>query len=302
MRIDYLASTTQERIRDLLRPVKGEVEDPKKARITQAELARLLNVNEGTISRFMSGKTMTITNENLVKIATRLNVSTDYLLGLTDIKDKMNHAASELGLTNEAAQNLYTHKVNPDVVNLLLTNETFIGIINRLVLYFDETVAAGYAVQNQQIAALSDLLKGVGTPGVEQTTQTIEALKTPIYQAEETMLQNDFLTAIRQIKMQVGENRAEQAAQFTDEVMKQFATSLDKGELSSIPQTNQYELAEKMLSPINEDLGISAENLQDLRRAFGNVMNDLKTEFDARKQALTENDQNETREDYRCGG
>ena len=84
MRIDYLASTTQERIRDLLRPVKGEVEDPKKARITQAELARLLDVNEGTVSRFMSGKTLTITNENLVKIATRLNVSTDYLLSLDE--------------------------------------------------------------------------------------------------------------------------------------------------------------------------------------------------------------------------
>ena len=302
MRIDYLSSTTQERIRDLLRPVKGEVEDPKKARITQAELARLLDVNEGTVSRFMSGKTLTITNENLVKIATRLNVSTDYLLGLTDIKDKMNHAASELGLSNEAAQNLYTHKVHPTVVNLLLTNETFIGIINRLALYFDETVAAGYAVQNQQIAALSDLLKSVGTPAAEQTVQTVEALKTPIYQVEETTFQNDFLTAIRQIKMQVGENHAEQATQFTDEVMKQFAASLDKGELPSIPKMNQHELAEKLLSPINEDLGIGAENLQDLKRVFGNVMNDLKTEFDARKQTLAESDQNEAREDHRCGG
>lgn len=302
MRIDYLSSTTQERIRDLLRPVKGEVEDPKKARITQAELARLLDVNEGTVSRFMSGKTLTITNENLVKIATRLNVSTDYLLGLTDIKDKMNHAASELGLSNEAAQNLYTHKVHPTVVNLLLTNETFIGIINRLALYFDETVAAGYAAQNQQIAALSDLLKSVGTPAAEQTVQTVEALKTPIYQVEETTFQNDFLTAIRQIKMQVGENHVEQATQFTDEVMKQFTASLDKGELSSIPKMNQHELAGKMLSPINEDLGISAENLQDLKRVFGNVMNDLKTEFDARKQALAESDQSETREDHRCGG
>lgn len=302
MRIDYLSSTTQERIRDLLRPVKGEVEDPKKTRITQAELARLLDVNEGTVSRFMSGKTVTITNENLVKIATRLNVSTDYLLGLTNIKDKMNHAASELSLTNEAAQNLYTHKVHPAVVNLLLTNETFIDIINRLALYFDETVAAGYAAQNQQIAALSDLLKGVGTPAAEQTVQTIEALKTPIYQAEETMLQNDFLTAIRQIKQQVGEDRAEQAARFTDEVMKQYTNSLDKGELPSLPKMDQHELVETILSPINEELGISAEIRQDLKRVLGNLMNDLKAEFDARKQALAENDQSKARENHRCGG
>lgn len=77
----------------------------------------MLGINSATLSRFMSGKTVTITNENLVKIADIFNVSTDYLLGRTDIKDKMNHAASELGLSTEVAQNLYTHRVNPAVVN-----------------------------------------------------------------------------------------------------------------------------------------------------------------------------------------
>lgn len=70
-------------------------------------LCRMLGINSATLSRFMSGKTVTITNENLVKIADIFNVSTDYLLGRTDIKDKMNHAASELGLSTEVAQNLY---------------------------------------------------------------------------------------------------------------------------------------------------------------------------------------------------
>ena len=302
MRIDYLASTIQERIRDLLRPVKGEVEDPKKARITQAELARLLDVNEGTVSRFMSGKTLTITNENLVKIAARLNVSTDYLLGLTDIKDRMNHAASELGLTNEAAQNLYTHKVNPDVVNLLLTNETFIEIINRLVMYFDETVSAGYAAQNRQIAALSSLLADMGTPVAQQTAQTVEASQVPIYQAEETWLQNSFLTAVRQIKAQVGENHAEQAAQFTDEIMTQFTNSLGKGELAFLPQMDPQKVTETMLASLNEDMGISAKTLQDLKCVFGNVMNDLKTDYETRKQAHAEDSQDGAREDHRCGG
>ena len=38
---DYksLSSTTQERIRDLLRPVLGEVDDPKAAQMSQAELS-----------------------------------------------------------------------------------------------------------------------------------------------------------------------------------------------------------------------------------------------------------------------
>ena len=42
MKIESLASTTQERIRDLLRPVLGEVDDPKAAQMSQAELSRKL--------------------------------------------------------------------------------------------------------------------------------------------------------------------------------------------------------------------------------------------------------------------
>ena len=58
----------------------------------------------------------------------------------------MNHATSELGLSAEVAQNLYTHRVNPAVVNLLLTKATFINVLNRLTLYFDEVFAAGFAM------------------------------------------------------------------------------------------------------------------------------------------------------------
>lgn len=187
---DYksLSSTTQERIRDLLRPVLGEVDDPKAAQMSQAELSRMLGINSATLSRFMSGKTVTITNENLVKIADIFNVSTDYLLGRTDIKDKMNHAASELGLSTEVAQNLYTHRVNPAVVNLLLTNTAFINVLNRLTLYFDEVFAAGFAMHNQQIEKLSNLVMGLGTPAAQQTAQTVGLMKEPIYQADETTL------------------------------------------------------------------------------------------------------------------
>lgn len=124
----------------------------------------------------------------------------------------MNHAASELGLSTEVAQNLYTHRVNPAVVNLLLTNATFINVLNRLTLYFDEVFAAGFAMHNQQIEKLSSLVMSLGTPAAEQTAQTVDLLKEPIYQADETTLQNEFLTAIRQIKAKVGENRAAQTA------------------------------------------------------------------------------------------
>ena len=301
---DYksLSSTTQERIRDLLRPVLGEVDDPKAAQMSQAELSRMLGINSATLSRFMSGKTVTITNENLVKIADIFNVSTDYLLGRTDIKDKMNHAASELGLSTEVAQNLYTHRVNPAVVNLLLTNATFINVLNRLTLYFDEVFAAGFAMHNQQIEKLSNLVMGLGTPAAEQTAQTVDLMKAPIYQADETTLQNEFLTAIRQIKAKVGEDRAAQTALFTDETMEQIAQQLDKGQLEFIPQMDQHQFAAQLLSPMQGLDGISSESLQDLERAVGNVMNDIKAQYKMLKQSAANGESNGANETRRCGG
>ena len=44
------------------------------------------------------------------------NVSTDFLLGEVDVPGRMNYDISELGLSVQAARNLYTHKMNPQVV------------------------------------------------------------------------------------------------------------------------------------------------------------------------------------------
>lgn len=302
MRIDTLSSTTQERIRDLLKPVMGEVGDPKAAKMSQAQMARQLGIDAATFSRFMSGKTPTITNENLVKMADIFNVSTDYLLGRTDIKDKMNHAASELGLSTEAAQNLYTHRVNPAVVNLLLTNDTFINVLNRLVLYFDEVFAAGFAMHNQQIESLSNLVMGLGTPAALQTAQTVDLMKEPIYQADETTLQNEFLTAIRQIKAKVGEERTAQAALFTDEKMEQITQQLNKGQLAFLPQVDQHQFAEQLLSPMQGLDGISSESLQGLALAFGNVLNDLKAQHETLKQSTANEESDGANEACRCDG
>lgn len=302
MRIDTLSSTTQERIRDLLKPVMGEVDDPKSAKMTQAQMARQLGIDAATFSRFMSGKTPTITNENLVKIADIFNVSTDYLLGRTDIKDRMNHAASELGLSTEAARNLYTHRVNPDVVNLLLTNATFINVLNRLTLYFDEVFAAGFAARNQQIASLSGLVMELGSPAAQQTAQTVDLMKEPIYQADETTLQNEFLAAIRQIKAKVGEDRAAQAALFTDETMEQIIQHLGKGQLAFVPQLDQHQFAERLLSPMQELEGIRSESLQDLVRAVGNVMNDMKGQYESMKQSAVNGEPDGANGGHRCGG
>ena len=74
------------------------------------------------ISRFITGKTDKLSDENIIRIARVFNVSTDFILGVTTVPDRKNYEIDELGLSAQAARNLYTGKVNTQVVNRLKEN------------------------------------------------------------------------------------------------------------------------------------------------------------------------------------
>ena len=84
-------------------------------------------------------------------------MSTDFLLGETNITDRKNYDIAELGLSVEAAKNLYTGRVNAEVVNLLLENTRFAELTYRIAQYFDDTFASGIAAQNAMLTTLSTL-------------------------------------------------------------------------------------------------------------------------------------------------
>lgn len=65
--------------------IVGErLRDLRKARAySRRQLAELLDIGEANIQRYEAGES-DATSENVLKIARHFNVSTDYLLGLTD--------------------------------------------------------------------------------------------------------------------------------------------------------------------------------------------------------------------------
>ena len=127
-------SARQRRLADLM----------KEHNISQPELAKEIGCSKSTISRFISGAKGTLTHEQVLKIARLFNVSTDFLLGETNIPDRKNYDIAELGLSVEAAKNLYTGRVNTEVVNLLLENARFAELTYRIAQYFDDTFASGH--------------------------------------------------------------------------------------------------------------------------------------------------------------
>lgn len=210
----YLPGTIRDRLRDLMRQRK----------ITQAELAKKIDIAESTLSRFLSGRTDKLGDESIIRLAKEFQVSTDFLLGVANEPDRKNYDISELGLSVEAAKNLYTGKLNTDVVNKLLTNPHFAEATYLISRYLNDTLAVGFATQNQLYDSVALLMNGN-----KQAVHDISALKTPIYQADLSAIQRQFMAAVKEIKKDAGAE-IEQVQKIQKDVFDKMVSELTKGE------------------------------------------------------------------------
>ena len=192
---EYLPAPSNIRLADLM----------KEHNISQPELAKELGCSKSTINRFISGAQGTLTHEQILKIARLFNVSTDFLLGETNIPDRKNYDIAELGLSVEAAKNLYTGRVNTEVVNLLLENARFAELTYRIAQYFDDTFASGIAAQNAMLTTLSTLLRTkVKTPEAAKAAKDISLRRKPVYQGDLDDIEMYFMATVKEIKKGIG--------------------------------------------------------------------------------------------------
>lgn len=74
----FLPGTVRERIADLMKYYK----------VSQTDLALKIGCGDSLLSRFLTGKTDKLGDENIIRIAKAFNVSTDFLLGITNVLTK----------------------------------------------------------------------------------------------------------------------------------------------------------------------------------------------------------------------
>ena len=105
--------------------------------LSQKQLADQLHVTHSQISRIESGETKNPNISIVIDAARFFHVSTDYLLGITQITSPKSYDISELGLSEEA-----------------VTPKLCIMIRN----YFDDTIAEGIMARNKVIDLAVDQL------------------------------------------------------------------------------------------------------------------------------------------------
>lgn len=240
----FLPGTIRDRIKDLMKSKKTK----------QAELAVRIGMAESTLSRFLRGDTDKLGNENIIRIARVFNVSTDFLLGEVDVPDRVNYDISELGLSVQAARNLYTHKVNPQVVNALLENPEFSNTTNLFSRYLDDELAKGFAAQNQLYATIAGMLGSV-----PDAVEEVKNLQVPIYQFDLTAIQRSFMSAVQAVKKEVGNGR-----QLTSRAVKEIYAELTKEQKKPNRKITVDQVAEAVARSVSDLPGIDKESVKQM--------------------------------------
>ncbi len=153
----YLTGDTWQRIQNLI----------KNRKITQAELAEKVGLSNSALSRYLQGSTKNLGDGFIIRIVKYFDVSTDFLLGETDIPDRKNYDIEELGLSAGTAKLLYTGKVDASILNQLIAHPRFPQLLLLLARYRDGTMIAGINAMNQVLTFIRSLnTYGRKTPGL----------------------------------------------------------------------------------------------------------------------------------------
>lgn len=258
----YLPGSIRERIQDLL----------FEHNMTQAQLAERIGISESTLNRFLSGQTDKLSSDNAMAIAGTFHVSTDFLLGLTDIPYRTNYDLEKLGLSTQAAKNLLTSKVNADMLSALLEMPTFITLLSQLAQLQNATLSAGIAGMNTLFQSLGNLLirqahqNPEDKPAAKEALQNIRTLRQPLYEADTAAIEATFKKLLQELK---GETKTAIASgeKITSQVMEQFMNALANNETASLHTITPEQIVDAIVSTTSP-FAPSNETTDQLRSAL----------------------------------
>ncbi len=273
----WLPGDTRDRIQDLI----------KSKNMKQAVLAEYIGLSESALSRYLAGKTEMLGDGYIIRIAKYFDVSTDFLLGETDIPDRKNYDIEELGLSAKSARLLYTGKIDARILNLLLENERFPWLAAMLSRYQKEIIRSGISAMNLQLdlvnTVLLDQAKIEKDPkaaeDAREAAEDTRAIRTPPISADTAAIQECFMQIVKDIKDQ-GEAVVKDNMKATAEVMEIFRSELSKGkESADLKNLTSEDVTAAVIRTI-ASAGVDEKDLQELGDAYQNLLDKMRVKTD----------------------
>ena len=233
---EYLPGCIRDRIVDLKR-THG---------VTNKTIAEKTGLSESLLSRIESGKQQTVNDDVVLALAKFFGVSTDFLLGRTDVPDRKNYTIEE-----------------PE----------FAALTAMIADYFNDTYAAAIASQSQIHQSTAELFTRIAREDKQRRQRATSLAKQaraqciPLYKTELAQLGVQFERTLKAIKKDLP-NKAEEAKAMTKEAFDHLLEEQDKnGNAVDILSVTPEEISRSICEYVSLMDGVSEDMKENLYRA-----------------------------------
>ena len=225
---------------------------------SQKEVADKIGIDRSTYSKIESGRTKTIGSHILKKLADVYDVTSDFIMGINDTPDKTYYEIGQLGLSVEAAGNLYSKKIDPRVVNELLINDSFCKLTRLIASYLSgETEMATRtfnAIQEFKYQMIMELTESGELPDddtIKDIRDGLKASKEPIGAYELKKIESMFTRSIREIKKKVSDEIDTEMQRLTKETLETVKAEIfEKAKGRNLSPEEKKKAMENVLSKV----------------------------------------------------
>lgn len=150
--------TIPERLKDLRVAEKG---------MSLQELSNATGIPSSTLGNYEKDENVDISLGNLLTLADFYQVSTDYLLCRTELREHTNKSVSDLHLNDDAVQILTDEKYNPRLLSELLSHKSFHKFMTDLEIYIDVFNDKGIQIANAFLDVMRYKLNELGADSTD---------------------------------------------------------------------------------------------------------------------------------------
>ncbi len=248
----------------------------KRKGMTDTELAKVLHIDRATLKRIIEGGTEKVSSQVIIDAAQHFGVSTDFLLGLTDMPDPMNHPVESFGLTEGAARAILSEDVSIDMLNRLLENLRFCQLTQTMAYALEPDQTAGVMSYDNILAHGESLFLEYMAPSVKikrelkKDSQKIAAKVIDPNTVGNGQMLEEFRAVIQQIRKDMKMEKP-----LSVPVTREFLNEMDK-EILARAGGERKNINPRIVAEVLTDKSMVANICTpDQRRKFIDLMEDI---------------------------
>jgi len=194
--------------------ISERLEDLRKERgLTLEELAKATKISKSALNKYENKDFKDISPFNVVTLAKFYGVTTDYLMGVTNIENRPDAEIYELRLTNEALRTLKSGGFNGKLLSDVICHKEFRRLMIDMEIFVDGDAGLHIDSLNGSMGSLRNIVQAQYHPDEnEQFYRTLEVALVSGDEYVSSVLRDDLVEILRDIREASREKRKDKKA------------------------------------------------------------------------------------------